>query len=62
MMNIIVLVSDTFRYDYLGRNGNEWIGTDALDLKWAITIEPAAAPIRRPGIPPSHRVAAGRAI
>ena len=32
MMNIIVLVSDTFRYDYLGRNGNEWIGTDELDL------------------------------
>lgn len=30
-MNIIVLVSDTFRYDYLGANGNRWIGTDALD-------------------------------
>ncbi len=30
-MNIIVLVSDTFRYDYLGVNGNRWIGTDALD-------------------------------
>ena len=30
-MNIIVLVSDTFRYDYLGVNGNSWIGTDALD-------------------------------
>ena len=27
-MNIIVLVSDTFRYDYLGVNGNSWIGTD----------------------------------
>ena len=26
-MNIIVLVSDTFRYDYLGCNGNAWIGT-----------------------------------
>ena len=30
-MNIIVLVSDTFRYDYLGCNGNRWIGTAALD-------------------------------
>ena len=30
-MNIIILVSDTFRYDYLGCNGNKWIGTDALD-------------------------------
>ena len=30
-MNIIVLVSDTFRYDYLGCNGNGWIGTAALD-------------------------------
>jgi len=30
-MNVIVLVSDTFRYDYLGCNGNDWIGTQALD-------------------------------
>ena len=30
-MNVIVLVSDTFRYDYLGCNGNKWIGTDELD-------------------------------
>ena len=30
-MNIIVLVSDTFRYDYLGCNGNPWIGTECLD-------------------------------
>ena len=30
-MNIIVLVSDTFRYDYLGCNGNGWIGTRELD-------------------------------
>ena len=30
-MNVIVLVSDTFRYDYLGCNGNGWIGTEALD-------------------------------
>ena len=30
-MNIIVLVSDTFRYDYLGCNGNTWIGRAGLD-------------------------------
>ena len=30
-MNVIVMVSDTFRYDYLGCNGNDWIGTEALD-------------------------------
>jgi len=30
-MNIIVLLSDTFRYDNLGCNGNKWIGTEALD-------------------------------
>jgi arylsulfatase A-like enzyme len=30
-MNLIVLVSDTFRYDYIGYNGNQRIGTDALD-------------------------------
>ena len=30
-MNVIVVVSDTFRYDYLGCNGNQWIGTEALD-------------------------------
>lgn len=30
-MNIIVLLSDTFRYDYLGCNGNRWIGTEGLD-------------------------------
>jgi len=30
-VNVIVLVSDTFRYDYLGCNGNKWIGTDELD-------------------------------
>ena len=30
-MNIIVLVSDTFRYDNLGGNGNDTIGTENLD-------------------------------
>lgn len=30
-MNIIVIVSDTLRYDYLGANGNGWIKTPELD-------------------------------
>jgi arylsulfatase A-like enzyme len=30
-MNIIVIVSDTFRYDHLGANGNAWIKTPELD-------------------------------
>jgi len=30
-MNFIVIVSDTFRYDHLGANGNPWIKTPDLD-------------------------------
>ncbi len=30
-MNLIVVVSDTFRYDYCGWNGNRWIRTPDLD-------------------------------
>jgi len=30
-MNIIVFVSDTFRYDHIGANGNTWIKTPELD-------------------------------
>ena len=30
-MNVILLVSDTFRYDFLGCNGNAWIDTRDLD-------------------------------
>jgi len=30
-MRIILIISDTFRYDYLGANGNEWIRTPELD-------------------------------
>src|SRR5437660_1029799 len=31
VVNFIVIVSDTFRYDYLGANGNPWIKTPELD-------------------------------
>ena len=30
-MNIIVIVIDTLRYDYIGANGNDWIKTPNLD-------------------------------
>ncbi len=30
-MNVIVIVNDTFRWDHLGCNGNEWIQTPHLD-------------------------------
>ncbi len=30
-MNLVVVVSDTFRYDYCGFNGNPWIRTPDLD-------------------------------
>lgn len=30
-MNIIVIIIDTLRYDYIGANGNEWIHTPNMD-------------------------------
>jgi len=30
-MNLILIVSDTFRYDHIGANGNSWIKTPELD-------------------------------
>jgi arylsulfatase A-like enzyme len=30
-MNVILIVSDTFRYDHIGANGNPWIKTPELD-------------------------------
>ncbi|RJS88674.1 sulfatase, partial [Candidatus Bathyarchaeota archaeon] len=30
-MNVIEIVSDTFRWDYLGCYGNKWIHTENLD-------------------------------
>ena len=37
-MNFIVIVSDTFRYDYLGANGNAWIKTPELDAFSRIAV------------------------
>ena len=30
-MRIVLIVSDTFRYDHLGVNGNDWIRTPDLE-------------------------------
>ena len=30
-MNLVLIVSDTFRWDYLGCYGNDWIETQNLD-------------------------------
>ena len=30
-MNIVLIVIDTRRYDYVGANGNDWIQTPNLD-------------------------------
>ena len=30
-MNIIILIVDTLRYDYVGANGNKWIKTPNMD-------------------------------
>src|SRR5207253_8774496 len=37
-VNFIVIVSDTFRYDYLGANGNAWIKTPELDAFSRIAV------------------------
>jgi arylsulfatase A-like enzyme len=37
-MNLIVIVSDTFRYDYVGANGNSWIKTPELDAFSRIAV------------------------
>jgi len=30
-MNVIMLINDTWRWDYLGYNGNDWIKTPNLN-------------------------------
>jgi len=30
-MNIIIVIIDTLRYDYIGANGNDWIQTPNMD-------------------------------
>jgi arylsulfatase A-like enzyme len=37
-VNFIVIVSDMFRYDHLGANGNSWIKTPELDAFSRIAV------------------------
>ncbi len=60
-MNLVFLVSDTLRWDYLGAYGNSWIKTPHLDqlAKESVVFEEAFAE----GLPtlPARRVMADRA-
>jgi len=52
-MNCIVIVSDTFRYDYLGANGNAWIKTPARDASASLLMsqrwDQSLTDLRHPG-------------
>jgi len=37
-MNLLLIVSDTFRWDYLGAYGNDWIATPNLDALAAESV------------------------
>ncbi|MFQ6130480.1 MAG: sulfatase [Armatimonadota bacterium] len=60
-MNIIVVIIDTLRYDYIGANGNEWIKTPNLDRftedSWAFDLSFSAS---YPTIPHRTDVITGR--
>ena len=60
-MNIVVIVIDTLRYDYIGANGNDWIKTPNLDAltekSWAFDRSFAAS---YPTIPHRTDVLTGR--
>ena len=60
-MNIILIVSDTFRHDYLGCYGNEWIRTPNLDgfAKKATVFDRAYA-ASFPTVPHRHDLYTGR--
>ena len=60
-MNIILIVSDTFRHDYLGCYGNKWIRTPNLDgfAKKATVFDRAYA-ASFPTVPHRHDLYTGR--
>jgi len=60
-MNVILIVSDTFRYDHLGCCGNKWIHTPNLDaFAKKATIFDRAYAASFPTIPHRHDVYTGR--
>ena len=62
-MNLVVIVSDTFRWDYLGAYGNDWIETPRLDKlasESAIFMDAYAEGL--PTIPARRVIKTGRPI
>ena len=62
-MNLVMIVSDTFRWDYLGAYGNQWIHTpnlDALAAESAVFLDAFAEGL--PTIPARRVIMTGRNI
>src|SRR3990170_4852212 len=60
-MNIILIISDTFRRDHLGCYGNEWIHTEGLDAFAAKSLVfDRAYSASFPTVPHRHDVLTGR--
>jgi len=62
-MNLVIIVSDTFRWDYLGAYGNDWIQTpklDALAAESALFLDAYAEGL--PTIPARRVLMTGRNI
>jgi len=62
-MNLVIIVSDTFRWDYLGCYGNDWIETPNLDKlasESAIFMDAYAEAL--PTIPVRRVIKTGRPI
>jgi len=62
-MNVLVIVSDTFRWDYIGAYGNDWIKTPNLDqLAAESVIYEAAFAEGLPTVPARRVIFTGRPI
>ena len=62
-MNLVIIVSDTFRWDYLGSYGNDWIETpnlDALAAESALFLDAYGEGL--PTIPARRVIMTGRNI
>jgi len=63
MMNLVIIVSDTFRWDYLGAYGNDWISTpnlDALAAESAVFLDAYAEGL--PTLPARRVIMTGRNV
>ena len=60
-MNLVLIVSDTFRWDYMGAYGNDWIRTpnlDALAAESALFLDAYAEAL--PTLPARRVIMTGR--